>query len=170
MTNSRALEPWPSRHLVRVLWSNTRTRWRRPTSRVRPKTRFGPIRPESSTSGDWSFFPTRQGSLRGGKTQFILRENRNTSRSSARARVCERVRVCAIERRQTWLRQHMSSGVTLSLTAEPRRLVNLAFPTPRSARFACAGPRYNGLRQSGATRTRDPLHEGGLVPMFSASY
>lgn len=26
--------------------------------------------------------------------------------------VCECVRVCAIERRQTWLRQHMSSGVT----------------------------------------------------------
>lgn len=54
----------------------------------------------------------------------------------------------------------MLSGVTLSLTAEPRRLVNLAFPTPRSALFACTGPGYNGLRQSGATQTRDPLHEG----------
>lgn len=100
--------------------------------------------PESSASGDCSFFPNRQGglSLRREEPTHPARGQIDTIHPALCVRVCMRacVRVLAVERRQTWLRQHMSSGVTLSLAAEPRRPVNLAFPTPRSAHVCMHRP------------------------------
>lgn len=69
-----------------------RTRWRPPTSRVRPKTQAR-SHPPRVIHGRLLLFPDQTRSLRRCKTQSILRENRDAC-SCERGRVWLRGRLC----------------------------------------------------------------------------